>query len=89
MGNKVIKSVSFNITVLDDKAMLKHVTRKNFSGYVKKLIMADMKLKGVEVVEVVTVDKPVIPSPREQLESLKRKKSETRPAQPMLNLPKN
>jgi hypothetical protein len=69
--------------------MLKHVKRKNFSGYVKKLIMADMKEKGIEVVEVATVDKPVIPSPREQLERLKKNKSETKPALPKIILPKS
>jgi hypothetical protein len=45
MSNKVIKPVSFNITKADDSIMLDHVKRRNFSGYVKKLILADIKAK--------------------------------------------
>ncbi|NMH68630.1 hypothetical protein HF072_07525 [Bacillus sp. RO3] len=47
MSNKIIKSVSFNVTNEDDKKMLKHLKKRNFSGYVKKLIMRDIELKGV------------------------------------------
>jgi hypothetical protein len=43
MSNKVIKPVSFNITKPDDVKMLDHVKRRNFSGYVKKLIWQDIK----------------------------------------------
>lgn len=91
MGNKIIKSVSFNITVTEDKSMLKHFSRKNFSGYVKKLIAADMKEKGIDLtVEVVTAEKAAIPSPREQLESLKKKRDESKQLPPpKINLPKN
>lgn len=46
--NKVIKSVSFNKQNEDDKKMLKYFGRRNFSGYVKKLIMEDMKRKEAE-----------------------------------------
>ena len=46
--NKVIKSVSFNKQNEDDKKMLKHFGRRNFSGYVKKLIMEDMNRKEAE-----------------------------------------
>lgn len=91
MGNKVIKSVSFNQTVADDKAMLKHFSRKNFSGYVKKLIMMDMKARGVEteIVELAVIEKPTIPSPREQIEQLKKQRSESKqPAPPKINLPR-
>ncbi|WP_051758215.1 hypothetical protein [Rossellomorea vietnamensis] len=44
--NKIIKSVSFNVTNEDDKKMLKHLLKRNFSGYVKKLIMREIELKG-------------------------------------------
>lgn len=47
--NKFPKSVSFNIKNPDDKRILNHVKRRNFSGYVKKLILADMAQKGVEI----------------------------------------
>lgn len=46
MSNKIIKSVSFNVTNEDDKKMLKHLKKRNFSGYVKKLIMREIELKG-------------------------------------------
>ena len=44
-SNKVIKPVSFNKTKEDDKKMLKHLLKRNFSGYVKKLILEDIKKK--------------------------------------------
>jgi hypothetical protein len=46
MTNKVVKSVSFNHSVLDDQTILSHIENKNFSGYVKQLILQDIeKLK--------------------------------------------
>ena len=47
--NKFPKSVSFNVKNAGDVAILKHVKKRNFSGYVKKLILADMKEKGVVI----------------------------------------
>lgn len=96
-SNKVIKSVSFNLTVKDDAAMLKHVKRKNFSGYVKKLILKDMNKEVVESVEEVEVEKieiaveqPKKETPQEKLDRLKAKKSESKPAPPkLLTPPKN
>lgn len=41
MSNRFSKPVAFNRE--KDKAILKHIARKNFSGYVKKLILADME----------------------------------------------
>jgi hypothetical protein len=41
--NKIVKPVSFNITKQDDAKMLDHVKRRNFSGYIKKLIWQDIK----------------------------------------------
>lgn len=41
-SNKVIKPVSFNTSKPDEADLLKHVSRRNFSGYVKKLIAADI-----------------------------------------------
>lgn len=43
MGNKVVKTISFNITKADDLKILEHIQKMNFSGYVKKLIWRDMK----------------------------------------------
>lgn len=47
--NRFSKPVAFNRTNISDRQILKHVSKRNFSGYVKKLILADMKQKGVEV----------------------------------------
>ncbi|MGY3718811.1 hypothetical protein ACWE42_25245 [Sutcliffiella cohnii] len=67
--NKKIKLVSFNFKNENDKKILKHIARRNFSGYVKKLILADIErkepvqkeVKPVEVKkEVVTVTKKSI-----------------------------
>lgn len=81
--NKVIKPVSFNITKEQDNQMLKHVKRKNFSGYVKKLILADMesKMKAIDenVKEVPQkelkkeVPPPVKESAADRLKNLKEK----------------
>lgn len=43
MGNKVVKSVSFNITNEDDQRYLDRVQNINFSGYVKRLIEKDIR----------------------------------------------
>lgn len=57
MSNKVIKSVSFNVTNKEDEIMLKAIKKRNFSGYVKKLIMADLDAKRVAKE---TILKPVV-----------------------------
>jgi hypothetical protein len=45
MSNKIIKSISFNVTNAEDVIMLKAIKKRNFSGYVKKLIMADLNIR--------------------------------------------
>jgi hypothetical protein len=45
----VVKPVSFNITKADDIKMLKQLEGKNFSGYVKELIKADLIKQGAEL----------------------------------------
>jgi hypothetical protein len=40
--NKVIKSVAFNANNEDDTKILEAVKDKNFSAYVKELILADL-----------------------------------------------
>lgn len=47
MGNKVVKSVSFNITNEDDKRYLERIQNVNFSGYVKRLIEKDIRQRKV------------------------------------------
>lgn len=44
-NNKVIKSVSFNKTNQDEKRILDAVRRRNFSKYVKKLLLDDINKK--------------------------------------------
>lgn len=41
--NKVIKSVGFNITNEDDNTILAACEDKNFSAYVKELILSDLR----------------------------------------------
>lgn len=46
-SNKIIKSVSFNLTNEEDVNMLNAIKKRhNFSGYVKKLILADLASKN-------------------------------------------
>jgi hypothetical protein len=51
--NKVIKSVSFNITNEQDFKILEHIGDVNFSGYVKELIQGDMQKRnqGLRIVQ--------------------------------------
>jgi hypothetical protein len=48
MGNKRVKSVSFNITNPQDKAFLDRLEEEKieFSGYVKALILEDMQRRN-------------------------------------------
>ena len=50
--NKFPRSVSFNLKNQEDVAILKYVKKRNFSGYVKKLILADMKKNNFDVNQV-------------------------------------
>jgi hypothetical protein len=47
--NKIIKSVSFNITNEKDQEYLKRIENINFSGYVKGLIKADLIKQEAEL----------------------------------------
>jgi hypothetical protein len=46
--NRFSKPVAFNKNKPEDQKILKHVSRRNFSRYVKQLIMADIKAKEQE-----------------------------------------
>jgi len=48
---KFAKPVAFNEKNEKDRLMLKHVKRRNFSGYVKKLIWEDINLKKQETIQ--------------------------------------
>lgn len=41
--NRFSKPVAFNKNNPEDQKILKHVSRRNFSGYVKKLILEDIR----------------------------------------------
>jgi hypothetical protein len=57
-GNKIIKSVSFNITNENDIPLLARIENVNFSGYVKRLIEKDLRQRKIIKAE----NKPVEPS---------------------------
>lgn len=67
--NKFPKSVSFNLKNPTDQAILKHVKKRNFSGYVKKLILEDMRINNVQIIQV----PQSAPSTLSKLEQLQRK----------------
>lgn len=84
--NNIIKSVSFNITNPQDAKMLKAIKRKrNFSGYVKKLILADIETSS-DLDKTSQVEE-ILPEPfekqhdtltvAEKLEQLKRQSRKT------------
>ena len=66
--HKFPKSVSFNLKNSVDQAILKHVKKRNFSGYVKKLILADMKKKNIDIKESSQTETPL-----SKMEELQRK----------------
>jgi len=92
--NRFSKPVAFNKKNTEDKLILEHVKRRNFSGYVKKLILEDMKVRGkIKDVETEPVLPPTITSSQiekgnERLERLKLRQSESQqqpPVKPPLN----
>lgn len=50
--NRFSKPVAFNRNNESDKKILDHVKKRNFSGYVKKLILADIALKEANTISV-------------------------------------
>lgn len=64
--NKFPKSVSFNLKNATDQAILKHVKKRNFSGYVKKLILEDMRINNIQIADT-PAEQPVL-SKMEQLQ---------------------
>jgi hypothetical protein len=56
--NKVIKPVAFNITNQLEAKMLEHVKRRNFSGYVKELILRDIQSRDEKTPQIEPVCKP-------------------------------
>ncbi|MGG2024192.1 hypothetical protein AB1282_25515 [Gottfriedia sp. S16(2024)] len=90
MGNKFVKSVSFNITNKDDEIILKAVKRRNFSGYVKKLIMADIQAKQLAK-EPESVEKPAVVKkevkPESKIDQLKKRQQQGKSSAPQVFKP--
>lgn len=57
-GNKIFKSVSFNISKQDDVILLEYLKRRNFSGYVKNLILEDLKRQDGKKAQDEPLQKP-------------------------------
>jgi hypothetical protein len=74
---KKVKSISLNDKNVEEKEMIKHLGRKNFSKYVKRLIREDMKKKAAEKNDATPV------------ESVKPLKSKTLTAKERLEQMKN
>ena len=55
---KFSKPVAFNEKNEKDRLILKHVKRRNFSGYVKKLLWEAMSLKEIEEEHVKKSEQP-------------------------------
>ena len=70
-NHKFSKPVAFNRNNPTDLAILNYVKRRNFSGYVKKLIMADMTAKGTEVPKYTPTKRTNTPT-ESKLERIKR-----------------
>lgn len=69
--NKFPKSVSFNLKNKTDRAILEYVKKRNFSGYVKKLIIADMRNNNVEITSLSEEKLSKFDQLKRQLESAK------------------
>lgn len=86
--NRFSKPVAFNNKNEVDQKILKHVKKRNFSGYVKKLILEDIKAKERSKEDKLMAE-DVITKPTEQnelpklsaAEKLKQLKKAGNPAQ--------
>lgn len=58
--NRFSKPVAFNKRNEEDQKILKHVSRRNFSGYVKKLILEDIKRKEEKKAAVKSTKEDVV-----------------------------
>jgi hypothetical protein len=54
--NKVIKSVGFNVTNPDDAEILKAIKRRNFSRYVKKLLLEDIREGNEQTAQIEPIE---------------------------------
>ena len=71
--SKFSKPVAFNKKNLKDRIMLQHVKRRNFSGYVKRLIWEDIPEKNKKMVHE-DVSKQVDSPTKQEKQSIKKEK---------------
>lgn len=70
--NKVVKPVAFNVAKPDDAKMLEFLKKRNFSGYVKKLIWQDIKSREQKKTHQEAVNAPDEPlTPAQKLKQMK------------------
>lgn len=69
--NRFSKPVAFNRSKEIDKKILKHVARRNFSGYVKKLILADIEATESKNAKKSSETPPEIPAFSERREEIR------------------
>lgn len=72
--SKFSKPVAFNKKNLKDRIMLQHVKRRNFSGYVKKLIWEDIPQEKKKSLHEDNIEKVDSPTKKEKLPVKKEKK---------------
>lgn len=72
--SKFSKPVAFNKKNLKDRIMLQHVKRRNFSGYVKKLIWEDIPQEKKKSLHEDNIEKVDSPTKQEKLPVKKEKK---------------
>lgn len=95
--NKIVKSVAFNKTNPDDARILKAISRRNFSGFVKKLILEYLnekeKHKTFDQQKTQTIEEQIeeIQTPQTAAERLEKMKTQIKktdiPAGPKLFKP--
>ena len=88
---KTVKSVSFNDKNEKDKQMLKHISRRNFSGYVKKLIEQDIKTREDKKThtEQSGQNEGVIKPPKKNIYEIAKEKKENPPKKASVSKPFN
>jgi hypothetical protein len=86
---KIVKPVSFNPSKEEEAKLLKHVSRRNFSGYVKKLIAADIlhreQLKAQEGATEALEELPQKVEVKTAAQKLQERKKQRHAPKPFIN----
>ncbi|UGB31724.1 hypothetical protein [Metabacillus sp. B2-18] len=86
--DKFVKSVHFNLKNENDSKINKHIARRNFSGYVKKLILEDIKKKEVEKGAIKQAESKKENINIKQPKPIQKKQTKQNINSPLINLPK-